>query len=518
MRRNSNLSYEDIASVASIVARPNYHEISLTREVLFIGLMCLSQLLTQASVAQTMNTSSLIGKTFNIDDKPGEISWFSASFSLTVGTFILISGRLGDMHGYKLMYIIGYIWFGAFSLATGFVGFSSSNILFDVMRALQGIGPAIMMPNSQALIGSYYPNGMRKDMCMAFFGSVAPSGFTIGAIFSGLFAQLVWWPWTFWVCGIVSFAVAVFAYFVIPENVGIRSGGSFDYLGSLAGVAGLVLINFAWNQGPVVGWDTPYVYVLLIIGFLSMAAFIYIEKKVEDPLVPPDALKGETGAVLGCIAAGWSCFGIWLFYTFRWSLVIDEDSPILAAVMTVPCIFTGLIAAVSTGFMVQKVPSSIILLGSLLAFLVGSILMGTRPVGQIYWAQKFVSFLIQPFGMDMSFPAACIILSTALPKSQQGMAGSLVSTFVNYSISIGLGFAGTVEYYVTKDMVPSTETTIHGMRVAFYMGFGLAGMGVLVASSFVFYQITHRKKDIEQENPSHVDKYSIDESNDIDES
>ena len=79
------------------------------------------------------------------------------------------------------------------------------------------------------------------------------------------------------------------------------------------------------------------------------------------------------------------------------------------------------------------------------------------------------------------------------------MAGSLVSTFVNYSISIGLGIAGTVEYYVTKNMEPSLDTTVYGMRRAFQMGYGLAGLGVLIACSFVYIQLVQRRKEANQE-------------------
>ncbi|KAG2733466.1 hypothetical protein G9P44_002991 [Scheffersomyces stipitis] len=483
----------------TMLAEPNYQDISLSREIGFMVLMCLSQLLTQAAVSQTMISADYIAPTFGVSGSPGEISWFSASFSLTVGTFILISGRLGDMYGYKLLYIVGYIWFAVFSLATGFAGFGSSSVLFNVMRALQGIGPAIMMPNSQALISSFYPNTFRKSICMCLFGAVAPSGFTLGAFFSAIFAQFSWWPWTFWVCGIVSFFVAICAYFVIPNKIGTRSSVSFDFYGSAAGVAGMVLINFAWNQGPVVGWDKPYVYSMLIVGIFCIIGFFFIEKKVKDPLISQEVLKGETGAVLCCIAAGWSTFGIWLFYYFRWSMLVDGDTPILSVTKSLVVIFPGFIAALSTGYLVHRIPSSFILLIAMLAFFTGIVLMGTRPVGQIYWSQKFVSLIIEPFGMDMSFPAACIILSGALPAAQQGMAGSLVSTFVNYSISIGLGIAGTVEYYVTKNMEPSLDTTVYGMRRAFQMGYGLAGLGVLIACSFVYIQLVQRRKEANQE-------------------
>ena len=90
--------------------------------------MCMSQLLTQAAVSQTMNTQLKIADTYSIQDDPGEMSWFAASFSMTAGTFILVSGRLGDMYGYKLLYIIGYLWFGVFSLLCGFAGLTKSNV------------------------------------------------------------------------------------------------------------------------------------------------------------------------------------------------------------------------------------------------------------------------------------------------------------------------------------------------------------------------------------------------------
>ncbi|KAI5970891.1 hypothetical protein CANMA_000051 [Candida margitis] len=474
---------------------PNFEQISLLREAIFISFMCMSQLLTQAANAQTMVNSVVLGKAFNVSDNAGQISWFSAAISLTVGTFILVSGRLGDLYGYKKLYIIGYLWFGVFSLLCGFTGFTKSNVFLSTMRGLQGIGPAIMMPNSQALIGNFYPNGRRKNMCFALFGAVAPSGFIVGALFSGMFTDVVWWPWTFWICGIVSISLGILAFFVIPAKVGSRSPGKFDYWGSITGVSGLVLINFAFNQGPTVGWDTVYVYVLLIVGFLLMGLFFFIEKRVADPLVPPEVLRGDTGFILACISAGWSCFGVWLYYQFRWALLVDHDSEVIGAVQNIPCAPVGVIAAVGVAILLSKIPSAVVMFVSMLAFLTGSILMGTRPVGQTFWAQKFVSLLIQPLGMDGSFPAGVILMSAALPRHQQGIAGSLVSTFVNYSISIGLGFAGTVEYYTTKDKPQNFDTTVLGFRNAYRMGMGLAGLGVVVAAIYMFKQLQSRRRD-----------------------
>jgi MFS family permease len=82
---------------------------------------------------------------------------------------------------------------------------------------------------------------------------------------------------------------------------------------------------------------------------------------------------------------------------------------------------------------------------SMTFFTVGIIPVATAPVDQTYWAQTFICSLIMPWGMDMSFPAGTIIMSQSIPKQHQGVAASLTNTIVNYSISMVLGFAGTVE-------------------------------------------------------------------------
>lgn len=121
---------------------------------------------------------------------------------------------------------------------------------------------------------------------------------------------------------------------------------------------------------------------------------------------------------------------------------------------------------------------------SMCCFLIGNILIGTAPAGQTYWAQTFVCTLIIPFGMDMSFPAATIVLSNAVEKKHQGVAASLVNTIVNYSISLGLGFAGTVELY-TKQGETAGEIELNGIRHAFFVAYGLAGAGLALSLVFL---------------------------------
>lgn len=228
------------------------------------------------------------------------------------------AGRWGDLFGHKKTFILGYVWFGVWSLASGFSVWSSSLIVFALFRALQGIGPAIILPNGIAILARNYPPGRRREVVLSIFGAAAPTGFVVGAVFSGIFSELVWWPWAYWVLGITLLVMAGLALFVVrhtPVAEVHNLVGEMDLTGTILGVTGLVLFNFAWNEGPSVGWEQIYVYVLLIIGVALLLIFLCYEFKISrHPLLPVAAFTTETSLVFGCISAGWASFGVWIFY------------------------------------------------------------------------------------------------------------------------------------------------------------------------------------------------------------
>jgi hypothetical protein len=146
------------------------------REFLFVGLLCSAQFVTQAGLVGTLNILHIIGSELGITD-PGVLSWLIAGYSLTVGTFILLFGRCGDLFGYKNMLIIGFVWFAIWNMVAGcsvYAPGNSGQVLFIFSRVLGGIGPAILLPNALGLLGATYNEGKRKDMVFSLFGACAP--------------------------------------------------------------------------------------------------------------------------------------------------------------------------------------------------------------------------------------------------------------------------------------------------------------------------------------------------------
>jgi MFS family permease len=159
-----------------------------------------------------------------------------------------------------------------------------------------------------------------------------------------------------------------------------------------------------------------------------------------------------------------------------------------------PVAISGFIAGVTTGRVISRIGPGWVMLISMMAFMLGSIIVATMPIRQVYWAQAFVTTLIIPWGMDMSFPAATLIMSNAVKREHQGMAASLVNTIVNYSISIGVGIAGTVEVQVNHG-ANSPANELRGYRGAMYVGIILSGLGVLVSLLFLLkIHLTKRVK------------------------
>lgn len=501
---------DDSATSHPVSAEMNTHPppmtMSMPHEICFLALICTAQFLCQSGLTMTIPTIPLITPTFPASNSS---TWYTAAYSLTLGTFILPSGRFGDVYGHKKLFVIGWIWYSFWSVLAGFslkiqdASFSTKGEIFFIScRAFQGIGPAILMPNGIAFLGRTYGHGPKKNMVFALFAACAPIGAVAGAGVNTLVAQRLSWEWEFWILSIFTAFLALVTLFIVPGKAKgatpvpnlswKRRWMQLDGTGSCVGVVGLILLNVSLNQAPLVGWHTPYAYFLLIISLIFLVLFFLWQSRASNttPLIPPAALTSTTVSILACVACGWSAFGIWIFYT--WSFIISERqlSPLHSCLWLLPAPIAGLCASIFTGIGLHRLGAHWIMLVAMCAFFTGSTVMatiGTTSGHWIYWSGVFISVVIMPFGMDMSFPSATILLSDTLGHGQQGVAASLVNTVVNYSISLGLGISGTV----VRELVGgdsgdgSVGQGATGYKDALYSAMGTSGLGIIIATCFV---------------------------------
>ncbi|KAK9452152.1 uncharacterized protein V1518DRAFT_444630 [Limtongia smithiae] len=273
-----------------------------------------------------------------------------------------------------------------------------------------------------ALVGlCYEPGKLRQNLLFSLFSTTALIGFLPGPLFSGLLSDLAWWSWPYLVMAAARILLSVMDDVVFPEphehdrgpgRDGYKSSTwqSVDIFGSATGVKALVLLNFARNQGTVVGWPTP---------------------RVQHPLVPFGAAQVDTLFTLSCVSAGWSSFRIFVHYMRNALVVLRGQSILTSSAQLMPISICGILAALTTGLSLCHFRALTVTVFTMLTFLVGGILFATMQLHQTYGAQTLVGIVLFPWNMDISCPAATIVLSQAMLRHIQGPTGSLVTTFVN---------------------------------------------------------------------------------------
>ncbi|WVQ84142.1 hypothetical protein IAT38_006289 [Cryptococcus sp. DSM 104549] len=453
-------------------------------KVCFISTACATQLIVQGQLGTVMIPLHYVGRHMGTEDN-GELSWMTASYGLTVGMFLVMAGRLGDLYGPKLVWMMGCGIMIATNIGSGFC---KSAIPFDITRALAGVGSAFALPNALAILGRTYPPGRTRNFVFSILGALAPAGWCIGGAVAAVFAQLVSVGWIWWFVALFTFAFVIVGIFVLPPDTPHPnpSSRSFDSIGAILLATSLGLFNFVFNQAALVGWETPYIYILLIVSLFAFVAFYFWERHVgRKALIPMEVLKRESLLVYLSLWLGWMSFGTFLLYTTLFIHDIREKHlPLVMAAQTVPFAAGGMTAALLVPFLIRHVRGHWIFLAAMLAFTIANILGATAPVDGIYWGNTFFSMLIGVFGPDLSFATGQLIVSNSVDHDFQGIAAGIVSMITNYSQSIGLGLTGTVERYIRGPGTSPSEL-LHGYRTAFWFATGLAGLATIVVGGFV---------------------------------
>lgn len=475
------------------------------QEVVLQSCIIMGQFLSQGSITLSLATMTTVQEYFTEQGSASsnQTVWYMGAYAMTLGTFILISGRLGDLFGLRKMFVFGWFWCAAWGLITGLSYFSRSSIMFIVCRALQGIGFAFIVPNGMGILGSLYPNGKRKNLAFSLFGAGAPVGATISGIMAAVVAERWRWDGAFYLLAILCFLLGCFSIYAIPDpfnhhNYTLKEGlARFDTGGSVLVVAGMVLLNFVWNQGPVVGWSTPYVIALLVVSVLLWGLFFAYEAYIAThPLLPSSIFTMRIGLILACMALGWGLFGIWQYYYWTMMIEMRRYSAAITALTYVPLLLLGLAAALTVGQIISRKTAPYIIFIAMIGFFGGSVCLANLPIHQTFWRISFGQMFLLGWGMDLSFPSSSIILSDFLPKQNQGMGGSLVNTVVNYSVSLFLAISSTVDL---QFKLRSGGDVLYGYRAGIWFGTICAGVAVMIAVVLIF--VEHGKHNEKEEIP-----------------
>jgi EmrB/QacA subfamily drug resistance transporter len=212
----------------------------------------------------------------------GLIEWVIIAYLVTIASVLLTFGRLADMFGRKLLWMLGLL---IFTIGSALCGAAPTLLLLVIFRAFQGIGGALLMSNSTAMLTRAFPENERGRV-LGLNAVVVALGVSAGPTIGGLITSSLSWRWIFYVNVPIGILGLVTTWLVLKEPIRLTTGRQkFDPVGAIVLSIGITAVMLGLSFGQEVGWQDPLILGLFIIGLVLLAGFFFIERRVTDPIV-----------------------------------------------------------------------------------------------------------------------------------------------------------------------------------------------------------------------------------------
>jgi MFS family permease len=433
---------------------------------------------------------------------PGNSSyllWLIMGYLVVTAVLVVSFGRLGDMFGRVRMYNAGFAIFTIFSVlltATWMTG-TPGVLWLIIMRVFQGVGGALLMGNSNAIITDAFPADQR-GLALGLNMVAAIAGSFLGLVIGGVLAPINW-HLVFLVSVPVSLFGTVWAYLKLHDN-GVRHHGSIDWWGNLTFGVGLISILVAITYGiqpyagHIMGWTNPWVLGALFGGAVVLAVFCLIEMRVPHPMFHLDLFRirafsaGNLASLLSGLGRGGLMFiliiwlqGIWLprhGYSF-------ESTPLWAGIFMLPMTLGFLLAGPASGFLSDRFGARPFATGGMLIAAGSFVWLLVLPVNFGYWPFA-AALLVNGIGMGMFASPNRAGIMNSLPPGRRGVGGGMSTTFQNSAMVLSIGIFFSLMVTGLSGSLPgamASGLTAHGVSQAqAQLVAGLPPVSVLFAS------------------------------------
>jgi len=408
--------------------------------------------------------------------------WMILGFLVTTSVLVVTLGRMGDIYGRVRMYNLGFAVFTFFSLLLSITPMTghAAGIWLITMRIFQGVGAAMLMANSAAILTDAFPVNQR-GMALGVNQAAAFSGTFIGLILGGILAPINW-RLIFLVSVPIGLFATVWGYLRLRE-LGQRQPARIDWPGNITFATGLILIMVGITYGiepygaHAMGWTSPLVLGCLGLGVAFLIAFCVIETKVADPMFRLQLFKiraftsGVVASFLAALSRGGLMFmliiwlqGIWLpLHGYAFTV-----TPLWAGIAMIPLTVGLLIAGPISGILSDKYGARPFATGGMLCAALAFFLLELLPVDFPYWVFGLVLFFAGLSMASFGSPNRTGVMNS-LPPQHRGAGSGMNTTFQNSAQVVSIGIFFSLMIVGLASSLPQSlyhGLTEHGVPVA----------------------------------------------------
>ncbi|MFP5319010.1 MAG: MFS transporter [Acidimicrobiia bacterium] len=371
------------------------------------------------------------------------LQWIVNAYTLFFASFMLTSGALGDLYGRKRVVLAGL---ALFTFASVLCGLAPTAPLLVAARALQGVGAAALLPTTLAIITATFPDGRERAQAIGVWAGVSALALAAGPVLGGVLTDSLGWQSVFFVnlpVGVLAFAVAR-RVVQDPDRPPEATRRRVDVPGQVLAVVALGSLTSALIEGPSRGWGSPLIVGLLVLAAVAGAAFLAVERRVDDPMLPLGLFRNRTfSAAVG--VAGLAFFGTlsMLVYLSLYFQNVQGYSAVETGLRFLPLEGAIVVVAPLAGRISGRIGSRWLMtagmaLGGLALILLARVQPATD-YADIWWNLTMLGV-----GMALTMAPATAAIMGSVASTRAGVASAVSNTSRQVGAVFGVAVLGAV--------------------------------------------------------------------------
>jgi EmrB/QacA subfamily drug resistance transporter len=370
-----------------------------------------------------------------------DAQWIVESYALFLAALLLAAGAAGDRYGRRKVFSLGT---AIFALASIWCGLAGSAFELIVARGLQGVGGALLVPNSLAIISASFDESERGKAIGTWSGATAITA-AIGPVLGGWLIDEVSWRAVFFLNVPLAVAVLAIAYWHVPESRNAQNDGPPDWTGAALATFGLGGLVYGLIEAPLRGWANFDIVAALVLGIAALALFVYVEERVRNPMLPLRLFRSRvfTGANILTFFL-YAALGGGLFFVPLNLIQVQGYSATAAGAALLPFVLLIFMLSRWAGGLVnvygQRLP---LMVGPVIAGL-GYLLFALPGVGGSYWTTFFPGAFVLGLGMAVSVAPLTTTVMNSVDRDHAGTASGINNAASRVAALLAVAMFGAI--------------------------------------------------------------------------
>ncbi|MFE3323417.1 MFS transporter [Streptomyces sp. NPDC059176] len=419
----------------------------------------------------------------------GGTTWVVNAYGVAFGALLLAGGRAADLLGRRRVLVAGLSLFAVASLAAGL---ATSSYMLVTARAAQGLGAAVIAPAALALAMEQFPSDAGRGKALGVWGAVSGAGGAGGVLLGGILTQAWGWPWIFHSVAVGTVLVLVAVVGLVPPSTG-RTGERFDLLGTVTVTLALTCLVWGLTTARGAGWTDPWVLGTLLCSAALLGAFVVIERRRSNALVPPRLFTTGRVAPGNLLMALLGSVWIALFFFLPlYQQHVLGMGPLATGVGQLPLAIASLLGAMVAPHVSRRIGDAAAVTVALFTTAVGMMWLSRISADGSYPGHVLGPSILIGLGLGSAFVHLTALAVDDVPPQDAGLAGGLVNTTRQVGGAVGLAalatLAGSVTARASVDQAP-LEAVTAGYRAAFTVS-----AAILTATALFALRLTRRTR------------------------